>query len=76
MLEDLQKQAEMEHLKNMFAAKNECYTPNVLKSMILETQEKIYSSLNINEMKMLNMGGDNQKDPSGQIIGQMMQSYN
>jgi len=42
---------------------------------VLETTESIYSSLNISEMKVINMGGNNQ-DPAGQLLAQMMNTYN
>mgnify|MGYP006111153205 FL=1 len=44
--------------------KAECYTDNIMKSMILDTTKEVYKSLNIPEMKVINMG-DGGKDPAG-----------
>jgi len=53
-------------LKKKLAAEHECYTPNVLKNMALETQKAIYGSMKIDELKMMNMGGpEGNKDPAG-----------
>jgi len=37
--------------------KEDGYTPNVLKAMVLDTTENIYKSLNISDMKVVNIGG-------------------
>ena len=55
--------------------KAECYTDNIMQSMILETTRDVYKSLKIPEMKVINMGPGSQ-DPAGQLIAQMMTSYN
>ena len=47
--------------------KAECYTDNIMKSMILDTTKEVYKSLKIPEMKVINMGSDSQ-DPAGQLI--------
>jgi hypothetical protein len=54
---DKQKQQELDHLAKLLKVKEEGYTPNVLKGMVLDTTEKIYKSLNISEMKVVNIGG-------------------
>lgn len=56
--------------------KAECYTDNVLQAMILETTENVYKRLSIKEMNVVNMGGSGNQDPAGQLIAQMMTSYN
>jgi hypothetical protein len=57
--------------------KAECFTPNVLKAMVIENTREIYKSLNIPEMKVINIGGGDGKaqDPAGQLMGQMLASY-
>lgn len=62
------------HQKEMLKMKAECYTDNIMKSMILDTTKDVYKSLNIPEMKVINMG-EGSKDPAGQLIAQMMTSY-
>ena len=52
------------HQKEMLKMKAECYTDNIMKSMILDTTKEVYKSLNIPEMKVINMG-DGSKDPAG-----------
>jgi hypothetical protein len=56
----------------------ECYTPNVLKAMVLQSTEKIYKSLQISEMKVVNVGGgagSGHQDTAGQLMAQMFASY-
>lgn len=56
--------------------KNECYTQNVLRKMVLDTTKDIYSHIAIKDMKMINMGGEEgNQDPAGQLLGQVMNSY-
>lgn len=45
--------------------------------MVLESTERIYRSLKINDMKVVNVGGNNggHQETAGQLIGQMMASY-
>lgn len=54
----------------------ECYTDNVLKAKVLDTTENIYRKLNISEMKVINMSGASNQDPAGQLLAQMMNTYN
>lgn len=44
------------HEKELLKMKAECYTDNVMKSMVLDTTKSVYNSLNIPEMKVINMG--------------------
>jgi len=48
--------------KKELKIKNDGFTPNVLKSMVIDTTQKIYENINIKEMRVLNMGG---KDGQG-----------
>ena len=58
------------------AMKNEGLKGNILKSMMLETFEKIYSNLRIDQMRVINIGGgDNQKDVVGSMIAKVMTSF-
>lgn len=45
--------------------------------MVLESTERIYRSLKISDMKVVNVGGNNggHQDTAGQMISQMMASY-
>jgi hypothetical protein len=61
--------------KEELKMKAECYTDNILKSMLLDTTKEIYQSVRIPEMRVINMGPGSQ-DPAGQLIAQMMTSYN
>ena len=45
--------------------KAECYTDNVLQSMILQSTEKIYEHLKISDMHVINVGGEKNQDPAG-----------
>lgn len=54
----------------------ECLTDNVLKSKVLDTTQRIYQKLHISEMKVVNMGGADNQDPAGQLLAQMMSTYN
>ena len=76
-LEQMEKDQEFEQLKESLKIKNDSYTPNVLKSMVLDTTKDIYKSLNIKDMRVLNMGGgaNGNQDPAGQLLGQMLASY-
>jgi hypothetical protein len=47
-----------------------------LKAKVLETTENIYNKLRISEMKVVNMSGAQNQDPAGQLLAQMMTSYN
>ena len=66
-LEQMEKDQEFEQLKESLKIKNDSYTPNVLKSMVLDTTKDIYKSLNIKDMRVLNMGGgaNGNQDPAG-----------
>ena len=63
-------------MKAELQLKAECYTDNVLKAKVLETTENIYKRLNISEMKVINMSGGENQDPAGQLLAQMMNTYN
>lgn len=54
---DKNKAQELQHMAKLLKVKEEGYTPNVLKAMVLDTTENIYKSLNISEMKVVNIGG-------------------
>jgi len=66
-LEQMVKDQEFQQLKEALKIKNDSYTPNVLKSMVLDTTKDIYKSLNIKDMRVLNMGGgaNGNQDPAG-----------
>lgn len=51
--------------------KTEGYSEPVLKAMVLESTERIYKSLGIKDMKVVNIAGgaQGQQDPAGQLIG-------
>jgi len=68
--EDRKKQIEFKHQKELLQIKSEGYTDQVLKSMVLESTERIYRNLRIN-MKVVNVGGNNggHQDTAGQLIG-------
>lgn len=55
---------EIAHKKEELKMKAECYTDNIMKSMILDTTKDVYKSLKIPEMKVINMG-EGSKDPAG-----------
>jgi len=69
--EDRKKQIEFKHQKELLQIKSEGYTDQVLKSMVLESTERIYRNLRINDMKVVNVGGNNggHQDTAGQLIG-------
>lgn len=75
--EDRKKQIEFKHQKDQLKIKSDGYTDNVLKSMVLESTERIYRNLKIGDMRVVNVGGNNgaHQDTAGQLIGQMMASY-
>lgn len=50
------KKQEIAHLREMLKMKAECYTDNIMKSMVLDTTKEVYKSLKIPEMKVINMG--------------------
>lgn len=59
--------------------KNKYYTPNVLNEMVLESISDIYQSKYLNNVKVTTIGdgsNDNTTDVAGQIIGQMMNTFN
>ena len=64
---DIVNKQKIAHQKEELKMKAECYTDNIMKSMILDTTKDVYSSLNIPEMKVINMG-EGSKDPAGQLI--------
>ena len=66
-LEQKAKEQEFAQLKEELKIKDESYTPNVLKSMILDTSKDIYRSLHIKDMRVVNMGGGGEGggDPAG-----------
>jgi len=65
-------------MRDLLAVKEKGFTENVLKAMILDTTKDIYKSLNIKDMKVVNIGGGNgsgHQDPAGQLIAQVAASY-
>lgn len=75
-LERMKKEQLFAQEEAQLKLKNDCYTENVLKSMILDTQKDIYRNISIKDMRMVNMGGENgNQDPAGQLLGQMINSY-
>jgi hypothetical protein len=75
--EDRKKQLEFKHQKELLKIKSDGYTDPVLKSMVLDSTERIYRNLKIGDMRVVNVGGNNggHQDTAGQLIGQMMASY-
>ena len=58
--------------------KDQGYTENVLKGMILDTTKDIYKNLSIKELKVCNLGGgsgNSSQDTAGQLIAQVAASY-
>lgn len=76
MAKNKRRQQELEIEKNQLRLQAECYTDNVLKAKVLDTTENIYKRLHISEMKVVNMSGAQNQDPAGQLLAQMMTSYN
>lgn len=76
MAKNKKAKQELENEKNQLQLQAECYTDNVLKAKVLETTENIYKRLHISEMKVVNMSGAQNQDPAGQLLAQMMTSYN
>lgn len=62
--QDVIEKQEISHQRELLKMKAECYTDNIMKSMILETTKDVYSNLRIPEMKVINMGPGSQ-DPAG-----------
>jgi len=58
-LDKLKKEQEFTQKVDQLKLKNDCYTKNVLKSMVLDTTKDIYKNLDIKDMKVVNMGGEN-----------------
>lgn len=56
-LDQLEHDSMVANLQEELKIKNDFYTPTVLKSMALETTKDIYKSLNIKNMKVVNMAG-------------------
>jgi len=54
---DKVKKQQLEHEKLLFQMKTEGYTEPVLKAMVLESTERIYKSLGIKDMKVVNIAG-------------------
>lgn len=73
--EDKRTKQRLQHMQNELKMKAECYTENILKAKVLETTESIYKQLHISEMKVVNMSGNNNQDPAGQLLAQMMNTY-
>ena len=57
VLEEMENDAMLKNLEEELKIKNDFYTPTVLKSMALDTTKKIYNSLNIKNMQVVNMSG-------------------
>lgn len=77
--EDIAEQATHARLKEGLEMKNKYYTPNVLNEMVLESISDIYQSKYLNNVKVTTIGdgsNDNTTDVAGQIIGQMMNTFN
>lgn len=80
---DIVKQAELEELKNHLEMKYKYYTPNVLNEMVLGSISEIYEAKQYNKkdnVKVTTIGDGTQSgnttDVAGQIISQMMNTYN
>jgi len=44
--------------------------------MVMDTTKAIYSNINIKDMRIVNMGGENgNQDTAGQLLGNMINSY-
>jgi len=74
---DKVKQQDFKHTEQLLKIKAYGYKEPVLKAMVLESTERIYQHLGINDMKVVNIagGGAGSQDPAGQLIGQMVASY-
>lgn len=57
--EDRKQQQVFKHQKELLKIKSEGYTDKVLKSMVLESTERIYRNLKIGDMRVVNVGGNN-----------------
>jgi len=72
------KKIEFDNMAALLKIKDQGYTDNVLKAMILDTTKDIYKSLNIKELKVCNLGGagsGGNQDTAGQLIAQVAASY-
>ena len=72
------KKIEFDNMAALLKIKDQGYTDNVLKAMILDTTKDIYKSLNIKELKVCNLGGgagSGNQDTAGQLIAQVAASY-
>jgi len=58
-LEKMRKEQLFAQQEAELRLKNDCYTQNVLKSMILDTTKDIYKNISIKDMRVVNMGGEN-----------------
>lgn len=67
-LEDKSFQQSLKHQEQELEMKGRLYSDNVLKAMCLQATERIYQSLRISNMKVLNIGGGSggsSQDPAG-----------
>jgi len=74
----MRKDQEFELMKKHLTLKNDCYTPNVLKSMVLDNAKNIYANQHVRDMKVLTMnggGGEGGNDSAGALMAQMLASY-
>ena len=56
-LKDQVQTQDRNELEKELKVKSEGYGENVIKGMILDKTESIYKHLNINDMKIVNLGG-------------------
>lgn len=57
VIEQMENDVILANLQEGLKIKNDFYTPTVLKSMVLDTTKDIYKSINIKNMKVVNMAG-------------------
>jgi hypothetical protein len=71
--DEKRKKIEFDNMAQLLKIKDQGYTDNVLKAMILDTTKDIYKSLNIKELKVCNLGGGQggNQDTAGQLIAQV-----
>ena len=73
---DMKIQQDYAHFEKKLKIQSAGYSDNVLKAMVLETTERIYSKLSIKNLSVANIGGSpDSKDTAGQLIAQMAASY-
>ena len=75
LTEDKVKQSTFDLREKTLKVKQEGYGPNVMKAMVLNKTAEIYKSLDINEMKVVNVGGGQGKSTQN-MIAETMATYN